>query len=64
MAGVPLDGGHQVGNEIGPALVLVLDLAPARLDLLIQGGDVVHAAPGQSQQQGESQQALGGPVPE
>ena len=46
------------------ALILVLDLAPARLDLLIQGGDVVHAAPGQSQQQGESQQALGGPVPE
>lgn len=64
VAGVALDGGHQIGDQIGTALILVLDLAPARLDLLIQGRNIVHAATGQAQQQGHNQQGLGCPLPE
>jgi len=64
VAGVALDGGHQIGDQIGAALILVFDLAPACLDLLIQGRNIVHAATGQAQQQGHNQQGLGRLLPE
>src|SRR5271168_4336029 len=45
--GVALHGRHQIGNEIGPALILVQHLAPFGLDVLILPRGVVDTATGQ-----------------
>ena len=36
---------HQIGNEVGPALILVQHLAPRCLGHLIEGWNIVDAAP-------------------
>jgi hypothetical protein len=43
---VALHGGDQVGDEVGAALVLVLDVAPAGFGLLLECRDCVVAATG------------------
>ncbi|MNP49063.1 hypothetical protein D3C76_1432260 [compost metagenome] len=54
MCGIALDGFHQVGNQVGTALILVLHLAPGSLGLFIEGRDVVDATGGE--QCGQHQQ--------
>src|SRR5262249_7533834 len=51
LPGKALNGLDQVGNEIGAALVLVLDLRPFRLRGLLVGRDVVDAATGHQKTQ-------------
>ncbi|MNY11248.1 hypothetical protein D3C86_1442670 [compost metagenome] len=51
MGRIALDGFHQVGNQVGAPLILVLHLAPGGLGLFIEGGDVVDAAGGQQRSQ-------------
>ncbi|MNY63123.1 hypothetical protein D3C86_2000420 [compost metagenome] len=53
MGGVALDGFHQVGDQVGAPLILVLHLAPGSLGLFVEGRNVVDTAGGQ--QRGEHQ---------
>ncbi|MCY1377905.1 hypothetical protein D9M69_655020 [compost metagenome] len=48
---IALDGFHQIGNEVGAPLILVLHLAPGGLGLFIERRDVVDAAGGQQRSQ-------------
>ncbi len=47
MGSVALDHFHQVGDQVGAALVLVLHLAPGGFGLFVQGGNGVDAATAQ-----------------
>ena len=44
--GVALNGGDEIGDEVGAALVLVLDFRPCRLGGLLLGRDDIVAAGG------------------
>ena len=46
MGGVALDRLDQIGDQVGPALILVLDLAPGGFGMFLPGRDLVHAAAG------------------
>jgi hypothetical protein len=53
---------HEVGNEVGAALVLILHIRPFRLGLFVEGRDVVDAAAGdgkRQQQRGEDGHSAG-----
>ena len=44
LLGITLHGGDQIGNEVGPPLILILHVAPFGLGLLLERGDRVVAA--------------------
>ncbi len=56
MRGVTLDHVHQIGHQIGPALILVEHLGPTRFDLLVGRLQGVVAAAAQAQQGGGKQE--------
>ena len=41
---IALHGSDEIGNEIGAALILILDIRPARFGLLLQSRDSIVAA--------------------
>jgi hypothetical protein len=49
--GFALDGGHDVGHQVGAALVLVQHFRPGRFGLLVQALEVVVAAAREQQAQ-------------
>ncbi|MNE12492.1 hypothetical protein D3C80_1052920 [compost metagenome] len=61
LLGITFDRFHQVGDQVGAALVLVLDLPPGRLHLFVVGGNVIDAAT--CQQRAQCQQHRHFPAP-
>ena len=53
MGGVALHGFDQIGDQVGPALILILDLGPVRLGLFLIGRNVINAAASEPKGQGE-----------